>query len=109
MTNIPDRPFDKIATDPVSDPNGFTSGNQHIPATVDHLMGWPVAFPIPDKEEDTIIYVFINNYLPIHTCPCFILSDNGTNLKNQLMDNVLKHLALTASFPPNITHKVMEN
>ena len=90
MTDIPDKPFDKIAIDLVSDLNISTSGNQHILPNYDHLMGWLEAFPIPDKKADTIVHVFINNYLPIHMCHHFILSDIGTEFKNQLMDNVLQ-------------------
>ena len=40
MTDIPARPFDKIAIDMVSDLNVFASGNQHILTIIDHLMGW---------------------------------------------------------------------
>ena len=71
MTDIPDRPFNKIAIDLVWDLNVSTSGNQHILTIIDHLAGWPEAFPIPDKKADTIVCVFINNYLPIHICPHF--------------------------------------
>ena len=39
MTDTPDRPFDKIAIDLVSDLNVCTSGNQHILAIIDHVMG----------------------------------------------------------------------
>ena len=70
------------------------SGNQHILTIIDHLTGWPEAFPIPDKKVETIVYVFINNYLPVHMCPRFILSDNGTEFKNQLMDDALKQLGI---------------
>ena len=42
MTDIPDRPFDKIAIDLVSDLNISASGNQHILTIIDHLMGWPL-------------------------------------------------------------------
>ena len=92
MTDIPNGPFDKIATDLVSDLNISLSGNQHIPTVIGHLMGWPEVFPIPEKKADTIICIFINNNLPIHMCLHFIPSDNGTEFKNQLMDNVLKQL-----------------
>ena len=61
-------------------------------------MGWPEAFPIPDTKADTIVCVFINNYLPIHMCPHFILSDNGTEFKNLLMDNVLQQLGTDCIF-----------
>ena len=90
MTDISDRPFNKIAIDLVSDLNMSSSGNQHILTYNDHLMGWSEAFPIPDKKADTIVCVFINNYLPIHMCLHIILLDNGTEFKNKLMDNVLQ-------------------
>ena len=97
MKDIPDRLFDKIAIDLVSDLNVSASGNQHILTIIDHKTGWPEAFSIPDKKAN-IVYTFINNYLPIHMCPCFILSDNGTELKNQLVDNVLQQLGIEHIF-----------
>ena len=50
----------------VTDLNVSKSGNQHILTIIDHLREWPEAFPIPNKKADTIVCVFINNYLPIH-------------------------------------------
>ena len=78
MTDIPDRLFDKITLDPVTVLNVSVSGNQHILTIIDHLTGLPEALPIPDKKADTIVCVFINNYLPIYMCLSFIPSDNGT-------------------------------
>ena len=98
ITDIADRPFDKIAIDLVSDLNVSASGNQHILTIIDHLTGWPEAFTIPDKKADTTVCVFINNYLPIHMCPHFILSDSGTELKKQLMDNILQQLGIDHIF-----------
>ena len=90
MTDIPDRPFNKTAIDLVSDLNVSASGNQHILTIIDHLAGWPEAFLIPVKKADTIFHIFINNELPIHMCPHIILSDNDTEFKNKLMDNMLQ-------------------
>ena len=56
------------------------------------------AFSIPDKKADTIVQVFINNYLPIHIWPHFILSDKGTELTCQLMHNVLQQLGIDHIF-----------
>ena len=100
MTDIPDRPFDKIAIDLVSDLKVSAPGNQHILTIIDHIMGWPKAFLIPYKkaDTDTIVCVLIYNYLPIHMCPHFILSDNGTEFENQLMDNVLQQLGIDNIF-----------
>ena len=55
-------------------------------------------FPIPDKSADTIVSTFINHYLPVHMCPRYILSDNGTEFKNQLMDQFLQQLCIDSIF-----------
>ena len=103
IPDIPDTPFNKIAIDLVSDLNVSASGNQHILTIIDNLTGWLEAFPIPDKQADTIVHIFINNYLPIHMCRHFILSDNGTEFKNQLMDNVLQQLSIDYNFSTHIS------
>ena len=69
MTEIPDRPFDKIAINLVTECKTSTFGNKHILTIIDHLTRWPEAFHIPDKSADTIVATFINEYLPVHMCP----------------------------------------
>ena len=107
ITDIPDRPFNKIAIDLVSDLNVSASGNQHILTIINHLKGMARSFQenrqqggLSGKKADTIVHIFINNYLPIHMCPHFILSDNGREFKNQLMDNVLQQLGIDHIFSP---------
>ena len=78
MTEIPDRPSDKIAFDLVTECKTSTSGNKHILTIIDHLTGWPEPFPIPDKSVDSIVSTFINEHLPVHMYPWYILLDNGT-------------------------------
>ena len=69
MMEIPNRPFDKIAIDLITECETSTSGNKDILTIIDHLTGWPEAYPIPDKTVDTIVSTFINDYLPVHMCP----------------------------------------
>ena len=85
MTEIPDRLFDKIATDLVTNCETSTSGNKHILTVIDHLTGWLEAFPIPDKTADTIVATLINHYLLVHICPRYILSDNGMTLPSSIL------------------------
>ena len=92
MTEIPNRPFNKIAIDLVTECKTSKSGNKHILTIIDPLTGWPEAFPLSDKLANTIVSTFINKYLPVHMCPRYILSDNGTEFKNNLMDQVLNQL-----------------
>ena len=98
MTDIPDRPFDKIAIDLVTECDMSTSGNKYILTIIDHLTGCPEAYPLPDKTADTIVSTFINVYLPVSKCPCYILSDNGTEFKNGLMDKTLQQLSIDQIF-----------
>ena len=98
MTEIPDRPFNIIAIDLVTECETSNLGNKHILTIIDHLMGWPEAFPIPDKSADTIVSTFINQYLPVHMCSRSILSNNGTEFKNNLMDQVLMQLGIERIF-----------
>ena len=98
MTEIPDRSFNKITIDLVTGCKTCNSGNKHILTIIDHLTGWPEAFPILDKSADTIVSTFINQYLPVHMCPRYILSDNGTEFKNNIMDKVLKQLQIERIF-----------
>ena len=46
----------------------------------------------------TIVSTFINQYLPVHMCPRYILLDTGTEFKNTLMDQVLKQLGIERIF-----------
>ena len=98
MTEIPDRPFDEIAIDQVTECETSNSGNKHIFIIIDHLIGWPEPFPIPAKSADTIVSTFINKYLSVHMCPRYILSDNRMEFKNHLLDEVLKQLGIERIF-----------
>ena len=98
MTEIPEQPFNKIAIDLVTECETSSSGNKHMLTIINHLTGWPEAFPIPDKSADTIVSTFINHYLTVHMCPRCILSDNGTEFKNHLMDKVLQQLGIDCIF-----------
>ena len=95
---ILDTLFDKIAIDLITECNTSTSGNKHILTIIDHLTGWPESFPIPDKTTDTIASTFINEYLPVHMCPWYILLDNGTAFTNNLIDQVLQQLGIDRIF-----------
>ena len=56
------------------------------------------SFPIPDKSADTIVATLINHYLVVHMCSRYILLDNGTEFKNNLMDQVLQKLGIDRIF-----------
>ena len=98
MTEIPDRPFDKIAIDLVTDCKTSTSDNRHILNIIDHLTGWLEAFPIPDKSADTIVTTLINQYLSVTCAPNTFYQTTAREFKNSLMDQVLQQLGIDRIF-----------
>ena len=110
MMEIPDRPFNKITIDLITECETSISGNKHILTLIDHLMGWPEAFPMPDKSTDPMVSTFINEYLPVYMCPQYILSNDGMEFKNGLMDQVLQQLGIdrifSASYHPQSNGKL---
>ena len=109
MTEIPDRPFDKIAIDLVTECKTSTSGNKHILTIIDHLTRWPEAFPIPDKSADTIGSTFINEYLPVHMCLQYIFQTMGQNSRIASWTKFCNSLALIGFPLLPTTPRVMEN
>ena len=98
MMEIPDRPFNKIAIDLITKCETSNAGNKHILPIIDHLTGWLEAYPLPDKTADTIVSIFINECLPVHMCPRYILLGNGSEFKNNLRDQVLRQLGIDRIF-----------
>ena len=88
MTEIQERPFDTITINLVTECEMSTSGNKHILTIFDHFPWWLEAFLIPDKSADTIVSTFINHYLPVHMCPRYILLVNGTEFKDQVLQQL---------------------
>ena len=109
MTEIPDRPLDKIAIDLVTECETSTSGNKHILTIIDHLTGWPEIFPIPDKSADTIVATFINEYLPVQCAPDIFFQIMGQNSRIASWTKFYNSLALIEFSLLPTTPRVMEN
>ena len=67
MTNIPNRPFDKIAIDLVTDLNVYTSGNQHILTIIGHLTGRQEDFQFLTRKQIPL-FVFWSIIIYLSTC-----------------------------------------
>ena len=81
MTEIPDRPFDKITINLVTDCKASTSSNKHILTIIDHLTGWLEALPIPDKSTDTIVATLITTIYQFICAPDTFYQTMAWNLK----------------------------
>ena len=85
------------------------TGNKYVCTIVDHFSGWPEAYAIPDKSANTIAQLLLNEFIPRHGCPRLIISDQGTEYCNALLDTVSKELGIsrihTSSYHPQSNGK----
>ena len=109
MTEIPDRPFDKIAMDLVTDFTESNKGNKHILTIIDLLTGWPEAIPILNKSADTITKAFIRHYLPRHMCPGSYYQIMAQNSRTRSSTKSQRILALREYSLHHTTLKAMGN
>ena len=66
---------------------------------VDHLTGYPIAVPIPNKEASTVVDAFYEKVILEHTAPHIVLSDNGKNLLMIQWHNCVMPLILNTTSP----------
>ena len=106
---IPNYPFEIVGIDTCG-PYSLTNGeNRYLVTIIDHFSGWPEAFPVKDKSAMSIAGVLCKEFLPRHSCPRIILSDQGTEYCNEVI-NVLSremniHRVRTAPYHPQTNGK----
>ena len=76
---------------------------------VDHFSGWPEAYAIPDKSANTIAQLLLSEFIPRHGCPRLVISYQGTEYCNALLNLVHKELGIsrirTSSYHPQSNGK----
>ena len=69
-------------------------GNRYALTVVCMHTGYTFCMPIPDKTADTVVRAYINNVYSLFGASHKILTDNGTEFKNALMDKVAAELGV---------------
>jgi hypothetical protein len=86
----PQYPFEIVAIDTCGPFPQTHSGNQYIITIVDHMTSWPELFAVPDKTANTVAELLLNQFIPRHGCPKYLLSDNGTEFCNSVIALITK-------------------
>ena len=93
-TEVPPYPWAKVNLD-LSGPFPLSlSGNKYIASFIDNLTGYPEAFAIPDKSAETMVSLLLNDVIPRIGCPLVLVTDNGTENVNKVMQETLKELKI---------------
>ncbi len=107
---IPEFPFQICGIDTCGPYPDSESGNRYIITIVDHFSGWPEAYPVPNKQAVTVAKVLLEDFIPRHACPQVLISDQGTEFCNSVIDALTKNLNIhkirTTPYHPQTNGKV---
>ena len=84
--------FEKLAIDTCGPCPTSHAGNKYLLTFVDMYSGWPEFYAIPDKSAQTVATVILEKIILRHGCPAVLLSDNGTEFLNAVVQEVCKVL-----------------
>ena len=86
------------------------SGNKYIISFIDIYSGYPEAFAVPDKSAANTVQLLLDEIIPRHSCPMSLLSDNGSEVCNEMVRDTLKEMNInhvtTSFYSPSSNGKV---
>ena len=98
------RPCQRLSIDCMGPFPKTMNGNAHIVLIVDHFTKYVIGAAIPDQKAETIAQFLVEEQFFKFGAPDIILSDNGTEFKNELNAHIItalgSHLRHTASYHP---------
>ena len=98
---IPEVPMQLICMDLVGPISPVTSrGNCFILTCIDMLTGFTIAVPIKDKTASTVCDAYRAHVYCIFGSSARILTDNGTEFKNEQMDELCRQLNVKRVYSP---------
>ena len=85
---MPNHPFEIIGIDTCGPYSETEEGNKYIITIVDHFSGWPEAYPSPNKTAESVARILFEKFIPRHSCPRLIISDQGTEFCNAVISSL---------------------
>ena len=95
MFEVPKVPMDFISIDLIRKFNPPSSqGNKFALMVICMLSGWTWCIPIVDKSAPVMLQAYLRNILHLFEPSQKILSDNGSEFKNQLFETIAQELGI---------------
>ena len=89
---IPQMPLQLVALDLITLPVQTSAGNKYALTMMDMLTSYVWAAPIPNKEAPTIVRAFLTHFYEKEGGCLWILTDNGSEFKNEHLKALTKEL-----------------
>ena len=94
---IPTRPFETVAIDLLQLPRS-TQGSVYVLVCVDHFSRYTVLIPLPNKTASSVAHAFVSNFICPFTTPSVLLSDNGAEFKNEVLQKICQKFHIHQTF-----------
>ena len=109
--SAPMAPMEFISMDLIGDFTPSSKGNKYALTVICMLTGYTFCIPIPSKKASDVITAYIDNVYSKFRGSKKILSDNGTEFKNQLFEKIAKELGVefkcyTAPYHPQSNGRI---
>ena len=104
-------PMEFISMDLIGDFIPSSKGNKYALTVICMLTGYTFCIPIPSKRASEVVTAYVDNVYAKFGGSKKILSDNGTEFKNQLFEKVAKELGVefkcyTAPYHPQSNGRI---
>ena len=109
--SAPIAPMEFISMDLIGDFVPSSKGNKYALTVICMLTGYTFCIPIPSKKASDVVTAYVDNVYAKFGGSKKILSDNGTEFKNQLFEKVAKELGVefkyyTAPYHPQSNGRI---
>ena len=94
-----------IAIDTIGKLPVTITGNKYALTCIDLLTSYVIAVPMPDKTAQSMVEAYLSGMLSRTGASMVSLSDNGSELKNNQMNTILKQLGIKHIFVTLTDHK----
>ncbi len=84
---LPAGPFDFVGIDLLQLPRSI-QGSIYALVCVDHFSRFTVLAPLLNKSATAVAHAIVSHLICPYTSPCVLLSDNGTEFKNQVLQEI---------------------
>lgn len=107
LTETPVKSFDKVIIDTIGRLLLSESGYKYAVTIICDLTKYVIAIAIPDKEAITVAKALMNHFILIFGIPSNLLSDLGTEYKNEIFSHLAEMLKMTHSISTAYRHETV--
>ena len=85
---LPSKPFQRVHIDLLCNFSESGTGHKHLLVIIDELTRFTEMFPVRNKTAEEVAVVFFNNFICRHGVPEVLVSDNGREFVNKILDTL---------------------